>query len=116
MLDDVVDAVEYGKPSAAGCLAIAREDGTLVWTLPDRRTRPHVAAARPANRFGLIDAALEPVTTIDPARLAQLKLDLAVVMSAEALFNLMDLCGLGPDAAVASAVTTARTLTTAAVT
>jgi AcrR family transcriptional regulator len=78
-------------------------------------TRPQVAAARPANRFGLIDAALEPVTTIDPTRLAQLKLDLAVVISAEALFNLMDLCGLGPDAAVASAVTTARTLTAAAV-
>jgi len=39
----------------------------------------------------------------------------AVVVSAEALFTLTDLCGLGPDDAVASAVRTAATLTEAAV-
>jgi hypothetical protein len=40
--------------------------------------------------------------------------DLAVVVSAEALFTLTDLCGLSPDDAIASAVATARTLTEAA--
>ena len=47
--------------------------------------------------------------------LAQLKRDLAVVMSAEALFVLTDLCGLAPAEAVASAVRTACSLTAAAV-
>ncbi|MFD5387511.1 hypothetical protein ACFWMG_21685, partial [Streptomyces sp. NPDC127074] len=40
----------------------------------------------------------------DPEAFAQLKRDLAVVVSAEALFTLMDLCGLDPQAAVDSAV------------
>ena len=47
-------------------------------------------------------------------RLDQLKRDLAVVISAEALFSLIDLCGLRPEEAIASAVQTARTLTEAA--
>ncbi|MFF0628760.1 hypothetical protein [Streptomyces sp. NPDC004296] len=50
----------------------------------------------------------------EPEAFAQLKRDLTVVVSAEALFTLTDLCGLGPDDAVASAVRTARTLTGAA--
>jgi hypothetical protein len=45
---------------------------------------------------------------------AQLRRDLAVVVSAEAFFTLIDLCGLSPDEAIASAVQTAATLTTAA--
>ena len=36
-------------------------------------------------------------------------------MSAEALFSLMDLCGLPPEDAIASGVQTARTVTRAAV-
>lgn len=76
-------------------------------------TRPQMAAARPVNRFALIDEALAPVRGIDPERLTQLKRDLAVVMSAEALFTLTDLCGLPPDQAVASAVHTARVVTAA---
>ncbi len=77
-------------------------------------TRPGVAAGRPGHRFGLIDHALAPfaaLATTEQERLAQLKRDLAVVMSAEALFILTDLCGLSPDDAIASAVRTARTLT-----
>ena len=50
----------------------------------------------------------------DPAALAQLKRDLAVVVSAEALFTLTDLHGLGPEEAIASIVHTATTLTRAA--
>ncbi|MBP0457036.1 TetR/AcrR family transcriptional regulator [Streptomyces montanisoli] len=80
--------------------------------------RPAAASARPGLRFGLIDHALEPLAATlgaeDPAALEQLKKDLAVVVSAEALFTLTDLCGLDPEDAVASAVHTASTLTRAA--
>ena len=80
-------------------------------------TRPAVAATRPGVRFGLIDFALAPpadLSGITPARLAQLRLDLAVIISAEALFTLTDLGGLGPDDAIASIKSTARTVTLAA--
>ncbi|MEU9397494.1 TetR/AcrR family transcriptional regulator [Streptomyces sp. NPDC048324] len=82
-------------------------------------TRPETVTNRPGVRFGLIDHALLPLedtlARTDPEAFAQLKRDLAVVVSAEALFTLTDLCGLGPDEAVASAVRTARRLTKAAV-
>ena len=81
-------------------------------------TRPAAAATRPGYRFGLIDHALAPLAETlavqDPETFAQLKRDLAVVMGAEALFCLTDLCGLSPDDAVASSVRTAKTLTRAA--
>ena len=77
-------------------------------------TRPDQAAMRPGHRFGLIDAALRPLAD-GTAGLAQLKRDLAIVISAEALFTLTDLCGLSPEDAIASAVHTARTLTQAAI-
>ena len=75
-------------------------------------TRPDQAAMRPGHRFGLIDEALRQEA--DTAGLAQLKRDLAVVVSAEALFTLTDVCGLSPEDAIASAVRTARALTQAA--
>ncbi|MEZ0089563.1 TetR/AcrR family transcriptional regulator [Streptacidiphilus sp. EB129] len=82
-------------------------------------TRPAAVGARPALRLGLIDHALAPLAdtlgATDPAALARLKNDLVVVVSAEALFTLTDLCGMDADAAVASAVHTATTLTRAAV-
>ena len=78
-------------------------------------TRPDVAATRPGHRFALIEHALSPLAGADPQGLAQLKQGLAVVMSAEALFVLTDLCGLSPPDAIASAVRTARSLTTAAI-
>jgi AcrR family transcriptional regulator len=78
--------------------------------------RPAAAPARPGLRFGLIDHALAPVAdTLGVGALAQLKNDLAVVVSAEALFSLTDLCGMEPEAAVASVVHTATVLTRAAV-
>jgi hypothetical protein len=78
-------------------------------------TRPGAPQARPGLRFGLIDSALAPLDgTIDPADLAQLKRDLVVVVSAEALFSLTDLYGLGPEEAIASIVHTATALTRAA--
>ncbi|MDH6706642.1 AcrR family transcriptional regulator [Kitasatospora sp. MAA19] len=81
-------------------------------------TRPEAAEARPAMRFGLIDHALAPLDgtlgATDPAAVRQLKNDLAVVVSAEALFALTDLSRLDPEEAIASVVHTATTLTRAA--
>jgi AcrR family transcriptional regulator len=81
--------------------------------------RPELARVRPGLRFGLIDHALAPLrdtlAVTDPERFSQLRLDLAVAVSAEALFTLTDLCGLTPEQAIASATHTARTLTTAAI-
>jgi AcrR family transcriptional regulator len=81
-------------------------------------TRPELAGARPGIRFGLIDRALAPfeatLAARDPDAPGHLKRDLAVVVSAEALFSLTDLCRLEPEDAIASAVRTARTLTEAA--
>jgi hypothetical protein len=82
-------------------------------------TRPETARARPGLRFGLIDHALAPLretlAVTDPDAFSRLCLDLAVVVSAEALFTLTDLCGLTAEQAIASAAHTARTLTTAAI-
>ncbi len=81
-------------------------------------TRSELGASRPGIRFGLIDEALAPLNDTlaasDPDQFAQLKRDLAVVVSAEALFSLVDLDGLPPEDAILSVVRTATTLTRAA--
>jgi AcrR family transcriptional regulator len=80
-------------------------------------TRPGQPHARPGLRFGLIDSALAPLTdtlgATNPAALTQLKRDLAVVVSAEALFSLTDLFGLDPEEAIRSIVHTATIITSA---
>ena len=81
---------------------------------------PAAAQARPGIRFGLLDHALAPFADpagpafLPPDAMARLKQELAIVVSAEALFVLTDLCGLPPDEAIATAVRTAQTLTRAA--
>jgi AcrR family transcriptional regulator len=78
-------------------------------------------AIRPGLRFGLIDSALAPLERASGSggaaesafALVQLKRDLALVVSAEALFTLTDLCGLSPEEAIDSAVHAARALTRA---
>jgi AcrR family transcriptional regulator len=81
-------------------------------------TRPEVATTRPGLRFGWIEHALAPAeATLAPAdaeAFAQLKRDLAVVISPESLFTLTDLCGLSPDDAVLSTVHLATTITATA--
>jgi AcrR family transcriptional regulator len=81
-------------------------------------TQPDLSGqARPGIRFGLIEYALAPFVDLlqadDPEVLAQLRLDLAVVVSADALFNLTDLCGLSVEDAITSAEKTARRITSA---
>ena len=82
-------------------------------------TRPATAGNRPGLRFGLIDHALAPFERTlgadDPAALAQLKRDLAVIVSAEAFFCLTDMCHLSAEDAIASVVHTATAVTRAAV-
>ena len=74
-------------------------------------------AVRPGYRFALIDQALAPLSGRGPgigaATLEQLRRDLAVVISAEAVLTLTDLYGLDDEAAVASIVHTARLITRA---
>ena len=79
-------------------------------------TRPgDVRRARPGLRFGLIEEALRPFAgRLDAAVDQQLRRDLAVVVSAEALFTLTDLVGLDVAEAIGSACATAATLTRAA--
>jgi AcrR family transcriptional regulator len=80
---------------------------------------PARSAARPGIRFGLIDHALAPFEEpsgpayLPPAAMTALKYDLAIVVSAEALFVLTDLCGLAPADAITSATRAAVTLTRA---
>ena len=81
---------------------------------------PARSPARPGIRFGLIDHALAPFQDpggpayLPPAAMTDLKNGLAIVVSAEALFVLTDLCGLSPADAITSATRAATTLTKAA--
>ena len=74
---------------------------------------------RPGYRFALIDLALAPLSGhtpgIDAATLEQLRRDLAVVISAEAVLTLTDLYGLESDAVVASIAHTARLIAEATI-
>ena len=88
-----------GRPQGAGCKRSAH--------LPS-----------PSLRELTLTKTLAPLhdtlAVTDPDTFRQLRLDLAVVVSAEALFTLTDLCGLTHEQAIISAARTARTLTTSA--
>jgi AcrR family transcriptional regulator len=81
--------------------------------------RPDGPPLRPGRRTALIDHALEPLQVshgrTNRAALRQLKRDLAVVISAEAFFTLVDLCDLSPKQAIASGTHAAKVLTAEAV-
>jgi AcrR family transcriptional regulator len=77
-------------------------------------TRSEGFAARPGLRLAWIDYALAPAeATTSPDILTQLKRDLAIVISPEALFILTDLYSLTPDDAVAHIVRLSSTVTAA---
>ncbi|MGW7688333.1 TetR/AcrR family transcriptional regulator [Streptomyces asiaticus] len=122
-LAPVADSVDPVERVAFACEFLLRgilaRQGSVRAMISATITRPASVSARPGIRFGLIDHALAPLEgtlgATDPDAFAQLKRDLAVVVGAEALFTLTDLCGLDPQDAVASAVRTATTLTKAAV-
>jgi len=116
--DDPVKRVAY----AAEYLLrhVQRYQGAVRAMISASIVRPDWAATRPGYRFGLIDQALAPLDATlgsrQPEALQQLKQRLAIVVSAEALFILTDLCRLPPEDAIASAVQAARTITAAALT
>ncbi|MEU9450830.1 TetR/AcrR family transcriptional regulator [Streptomyces sp. NPDC048277] len=122
-LAPVADSTDPVERTAFACEFLLRgilaRQGSVRAMISATITRPAAVSERPGIRFGLIDHALTPLEgtlgATDPDAFAQLKRDLAVVVSAEALFTLTDLCGLAPEDAVASAVRTATTLTQAAV-
>jgi AcrR family transcriptional regulator len=98
--------------------------GVLAYQGAVRAMISHTIAApadgrvRPGVRFGLIDYALAPFEngprTLGPDAMTALKQELAIVVSAEALFTLTDLGGLSPDNAIATAMHAASVLTRAA--
>jgi len=111
-----VDPVErVGYATEVLLRGVLARQGAVRVTMSAAIAKPASADARPGHRFGLIDEALAPMAGADPETLAQLKRDLAIVMSAEALFILTDLCGLPAEDAIASVVRTARTVTAAAI-
>jgi AcrR family transcriptional regulator len=78
-------------------------------------TRPEqTEGVRPAHRDHLIRVALDPISDLTSARRERLRQELSVVVSAEALFTLLDLRKLDPDEAVATLVETAQVLVLAA--
>ena len=113
------DPVErVGHATEVLARAVLRRQGAVRAMIAGTITRPADAQIRPGLRFGLIEHALAPWNADNPDRQAdgeQLVRDLAVVISAESLFTLTDLCGLAGDDAVASLTHTARRLTEATV-
>jgi AcrR family transcriptional regulator len=118
--EDSADAVErIGAGTDRLLRHVQAYQGAVRAMIAASVVRPQAAGLRPGLRFAIIDHALAPAEGSlgrqRPDRFRQLKQDLAVVVSAEALFTLTDLCNLAPDEAIASAVRCARTITAAAV-
>ncbi|HUA43447.1 MAG TPA: TetR/AcrR family transcriptional regulator [Streptosporangiaceae bacterium] len=113
---DPVDRIAYATDYLLR--HVQRYQGAVRAMISAAIVRPDWAAMRPGYRFGLIDQALAPLETTlgrhQPEALQQLKQRLAIIVSAEALFTLTDLCGLPAEDAIATAVHAARTLTAAA--
>ena len=112
---DPVERVAYAAQLLAR-LVIERQ-GAIRALMSVSMARGTARAVRPGYRFALIDQALAPLSAhapgIDAATLEQLRRDLAVVISAEAVLTLTDLYGLDSEETVASIVHTARLITEA---
>jgi AcrR family transcriptional regulator len=117
---DSTDPVERVAFAARHLLqGVAERESVVRAMIAATVSRPEFASrGRPGIRFGLIDYALAPFhdsfESSNREAAAQLRRGLAIVVSAEALFCLTDLCGLSIDAAIDSAVQTAKTLTAVA--
>jgi AcrR family transcriptional regulator len=117
---DSADPVErIGYATRYLLAGVLTREGAVRAMISAAIVRPESADMRPGHRFGLIDYALAPLAPTlgrrDPAALEQLKRELAIIVSAEALFVLTDLRKLSPEEAIASAVHAAQTITAAAV-
>jgi AcrR family transcriptional regulator len=112
-VEDLLGAELAGVEDVPERVALATRAFCTRTLRQERAVRALVAASltgaseeRPAHRFEVIDHALAPMPPGDERD--ALVLSLAVVISAESLFTLLDLCGLDPEAATASLVGTAR--------
>jgi AcrR family transcriptional regulator len=113
------DAVErIGVATEALLRHVQAYQGAVRAMIAASVVRPDAASVRPGYRFGIIDHALAPLEGSlgrqRPQAFRQLKQELAIVVSAEALFTLTDLCQLSPDEAIASAVRAAKAITATA--
>ena len=118
-VEDSADPVERIAYAAHYLLrGVLAHEGAVRAMISAAIVKPESAGLRPGHRFGLIDYALAPLAATlgrrDPDALEQLKRELAIIVSAEALFVLTDLRGLSPEHAIASAVHAAETITAAA--
>ncbi|WP_427920626.1 TetR/AcrR family transcriptional regulator [Streptomyces sp. cg40] len=115
--DDPVERI--GQAAEVLARAVLRRQGAVRAVVAATIAKPSTSKDRPAHRFGLIEHALAPwAASCGPEHretVDQLVRGLALVISAESLFALLDLCDLSPDEAVAALVTTARQMTAAAV-
>ena len=119
-IDAVADPIERIAFTAEEFLRrVLTYQGSVRAMISATITRSATHATRPRLRFAWIEYALAPMQNgrghLDAQTLAQLKQDLAVIISAEALFTLTDLCGLRPNEAIASAVRMATTITAATI-
>jgi AcrR family transcriptional regulator len=119
-IDGVSDPVKRVAHAATVLLSeVSAYQGAVRVMLSAAIIRPQGPALRPGRRLALIDHALQPLSAQrgrkQHATLRQLKQDLAVVISAEAFFTLVDLCGLSPTDAVASATHAAESVTAEAI-
>ena len=119
-VDAVTDPVQRVAHAATVLLSeVSAYQGAVRVMMSAAIIRPGGPPVRPGRRIALIDHALEPLQashgrTNRPA-VRQLKQDLALVISAEAFFTLVDLCGLSPKAAISSGTHAAEVLTSEAV-
>jgi AcrR family transcriptional regulator len=115
--DDPVERIGYATSFLLH--QVQAYQGAVRATIAADITRPDSASVRPGQRFGLINHALAPLELTfglqNPAAFESLKRELAIVVSAEALFTLTDLCALSPEEAIARAVHAAQTITAAAI-
>ena len=115
--DDPVERI--GQAAEILGRSVLRREGAVRALVSSTIAKPGTAKERPAHRFGLIEHALAPWVERNGLAgheaVAQLVRDLAVVISAESLFTLIDLCGLDPQEAVAGLAANARRTTAAAV-
>lgn len=115
--DDPVELI--GKATEILGRAVLRRQGAVRAVVASSIAKPATARERPAQRFGLIDHALGPWVEkhglAGHPEIEQLTRDLAVIISAESLFTLLDLCALAPEDAIASMAASARRATAAAI-
>lgn len=98
---------------------VIETEGAARAVISESVIRPKRAVSRPKFNMPLIELALAPLAVpgarFDSAALEELKRELSVVLSADVLFRLTDVCELPVGDAVATAARMAKTLTDAAI-